>query len=43
CDDIQWQWLSLTMAQWMVVVFALYLISLAVVLVIDWRRDRSRH
>lgn len=43
CDDIQWQWLSLTMAQWMVVVFALYLIALAVVLVIDWRRDRSRH
>ena len=33
CDDVQWQWLSLTMAEWMVVVFAIYLLTLAVVLI----------
>jgi disulfide bond formation protein DsbB len=37
CDDVQWQWLSLSMAQWMVVVFAVYLLILAVVVVIDAR------
>ena len=37
CDDIQWEWLSLTMAQWMVVVFALYLLTLAVVLLAEMR------
>ena len=35
CDDIQWQFLSLTMAQWMVVVFGFYLLVLAIVLVVD--------
>ena len=37
CDDVQWQWMSLTMAQWMVVVFGVYLLVLAVVLLIDAR------
>ena len=42
CDDVQWEFLSLTMAQWMVVVFAVYLLILAVVLAIDIRA-RFRH
>jgi disulfide bond formation protein DsbB len=33
CDDVQWQWLSLTMAEWMVVVFTIYLLILGAVLV----------
>ena len=37
CDDIQWQWMSLTMAQWMVVVFAVYLLILAEVLLTELR------
>lgn len=37
CSDIQWQWLTLSMAQWMVVVFAVYLVILSVVLVAEWR------
>lgn len=40
CDDVQWQWLSLTMAQWMVVVFAIYLLVLAGVLFAEVRRLR---
>jgi len=43
CDDVQWQFLSLTMAQWMVVVFGVYLLILAVAIAIDIRsRSRSR-
>lgn len=38
CDDVQWQWLSLTMAQWMVVVFAIYLLILGGVLIAGGRR-----
>lgn len=38
CDDVQWQWLSLTMAEWMVVVFGLYLLILGGVLVDTLRR-----
>lgn len=41
CDDIQWQWLSLTMAQWMVVVFAVYLLILLVVFIVDISRVRK--
>jgi disulfide bond formation protein DsbB len=37
CDDIQWQWLGLTMAQWMVPVFSIYLLILAAVLIVDAR------
>ncbi|MCB1800485.1 MAG: disulfide bond formation protein DsbB [Gammaproteobacteria bacterium] len=40
CDDVQWQWLSLTMAQWMLVVFGIYLLLLAVVVYSDWRQTR---
>lgn len=40
CDDIQWQWLSLTMAEWVVVVFAVYLVVLAVVLYLELRGRR---
>lgn len=41
CDDVQWQWLSLSMAQWMVVVFSVYLLILLLVLIIDVRTSRS--
>lgn len=37
CDDVQWQWQSLTMAEWMIVVFGLYLFVLLVVLIVDMR------
>ena len=37
CDDVQWQFLTLRMAQWMIVVFAIYLAILAVVLILDLR------
>lgn len=40
CDDVQWEWLSLTMAEWMVVVFAVYLLILAGVLPREWRARR---
>lgn len=40
CDDIQWEWLSLTMAEWVAVIFALYLLVLAGVLFVEMRRAR---
>jgi disulfide bond formation protein DsbB len=40
CDDVQWQWQSLTMAEWMIVVFAIYLLILAGVLVAEVRARR---
>lgn len=41
CDDVQWQWLGVTMAEWMVVVFAIYLVILLGVLAIEVQRLRS--
>lgn len=35
CDDIQWQWLSLSMPEWMVVVFGIYLAVLFVVAIVE--------
>lgn len=40
CTDVQWQWLSLSMAQWMIVVFAIYLVILAGVLYLELTRRR---
>jgi len=40
CDDVQWQWLSLSMVQWMVVVFAIYLLILGGVLITELRARR---
>jgi disulfide bond formation protein DsbB len=37
CDDVQWQWFSLTMVEWMVVVFAIYLFILVAVIAADAR------
>lgn len=42
CDDVQWQWLSLTMAEWMIVVFAVYLLILLAVIVIDVHTTGAR-
>ena len=42
CDDVQWEWLSLTMAQWMIVVFAIYLLILLVVVAIDINTRHKR-
>jgi len=42
CDDIQWQWLSLSMAEWMVVIFAIYLLTLLWVLSLEARYLRAR-
>ncbi|WP_334223985.1 disulfide bond formation protein DsbB [Thiosocius teredinicola] len=41
CDDIQWQWLSLSMPEWMVVVFGTYLVVLGIVLVTEVRGLRG--
>jgi disulfide bond formation protein DsbB len=38
CDEIQWRFLSLSMPQWMVVIFALYILALLLVLVREVRR-----
>ena len=37
CDEIQWQFLGLTMPQWMLVVYSGYLLLLAIVLVNEFR------
>lgn len=42
CDEIQWQFLSLSMAEWMVVIFAGYLLTLLWVLGLEVRYLRSR-
>jgi disulfide bond formation protein DsbB len=41
CDDIQWSWLSLTMVEWVAVVFTLYLLVLAVIVYLELRGSRS--
>jgi len=44
CDEIQWQFLGLTMPQWMLVVYAGYLLLLTVVLISEIvLRDRVDH
>lgn len=35
CDEVQWQWLGLSMPAWMIVVFAVYLSILLLVIVIE--------
>jgi len=37
CDEIQWQFLGLSMSQWMVGIFVAYLIALAMVLLAEIR------
>lgn len=39
CDDVQWQWLSLTMAEWTMVAFVLYLLTLIGVLLLERRSE----
>jgi disulfide bond formation protein DsbB len=38
CDEIQWQFLGLSMPQWMVVIFAFYALALLLVLIREIRR-----
>jgi disulfide bond formation protein DsbB len=38
CADIQWQFLSLTMPQWMLLVYSGYLLLLMLILVLELRR-----
>jgi len=38
CDEIQWRFLSLSMPQWMVAIFAFYLLVLLLVLIREVRR-----
>jgi disulfide bond formation protein DsbB len=40
CDETQWSFLGLSMPQWMVIIFAAYLIALLVVLTAELRRRR---
>ena len=40
CDDVQWQWLSLTMAEWVGVIFAAYLLVLVGVFLLELRGRR---
>lgn len=42
CDEIQWSFLTLTMAQWMVIIFSAYLITLSAVLVAQFVTARRR-
>ncbi len=37
CDEVQWQFLGLTMAEWMVAIFAAYLVTLTLVLAMEVR------
>jgi disulfide bond formation protein DsbB len=41
CDDVQWRWLDLSMAEWAGVVFALFLLALVAVLACEIRRLRG--
>jgi disulfide bond formation protein DsbB len=38
CDDIQWQLFGFTMPQWMLGIYAAYLLSLAVALIAEIRK-----
>lgn len=40
CTDVQWEWLSLSMAEWMVVVFLVYLLMLPGLWYLEWSRRR---
>lgn len=40
CDDVQWRWLGMSMAEWVGVIFALFMLSLLAVLVSEIRRLR---
>jgi disulfide bond formation protein DsbB len=42
CDDVQWRWLGLSMAEWAGVIFVLYLLALAFVLLLDLRSRAAR-
>lgn len=42
CDDIKWQFLGWNMPHWMVVVFGVYLVALAVALMLEVRGFRGR-
>jgi disulfide bond formation protein DsbB len=42
CDEITWQFVGLSMPQWMVIIFSLYLAGLVLALVLEARRLRSR-
>lgn len=42
CDDIKWEFLGMSMPQWMVVVFGIYLAAVALELVLEVRRLRNR-
>jgi len=43
CDDIQWVFVGLSMPQWMLVIFSLYLLVLAALVLSQWfaRRDQA--
>jgi disulfide bond formation protein DsbB len=40
CDDVQWRWLGLSMAEWVGVIFALFLLALLAVLMHEIRRRK---
>ena len=42
CSDEVWSWLGLSMAQWIVVMFAVYLLVLALVLISQFKRVETR-
>ena len=42
CDDIKWQFLGLSMPEWMVVVFGVYLLAVAYALVLEVKGWRDR-
>lgn len=40
CSDIVWQWLSLSMPQWLTIIFAAYLVVLVLVVIAQWTKPR---
>ncbi|RLW67662.1 MAG: hypothetical protein B6D71_16035, partial [gamma proteobacterium symbiont of Stewartia floridana] len=42
CDDIQWQFIGLSMAQWMIVIMSGYLLLLSLYIYLDIRARISR-
>lgn len=43
CSEISWSWLGFSMAQWIVFMFAVYIVILGLVLISQFKKQQSRH
>lgn len=41
CSDIVWQWLSLSMPQWLTIIFAAHLVILTLIVIAQWVKPRT--